>query len=51
MCESSFGMISRSFALSDNIDKDKIEAKYENGRLYITLEKAESKKAKSISVK
>jgi len=51
MCESSFGMISRSFALSDNIDKDKIQAKYENGRLYITLEKAESKKAKSISVK
>jgi len=51
LCESSFGMFSRSFALSDNIDKEKIDAKYENGRLYITLEKSESKKAKSIAVK
>ncbi len=51
LCESSFGMFSRSFALSDAINRDKIDAKYENGRLYITLEKAESKKAKKISVK
>ena len=51
LCESNFGLISRSFTLPDGIDKDKIDAKYENGRLYIKLEKEESKKAKSISVK
>lgn len=51
LCESSFGMISRSFAISDNINEDSIDAKYENGRLYITLEKAESKKAKKVEVK
>lgn len=51
LCESNFGMFSRSFALSDSINKDKIEAKYEDGRLYLTLEKAESKKAKTIAVK
>ena len=51
LCESNFGIFSRSFMLSDNINKDKIEAKYENGRLYLTLEKTESKKAKSIAIK
>lgn len=50
LCESSFGMISRSFALSDAIDKEKIEAKYEDGRLIITLQKNEAKKAKSIAI-
>lgn len=50
LCESSFGMISRSFALSDAIDKDKVDAKYEDGRLIITLQKSESKKAKSITI-
>jgi len=51
LCESSFGIISRSFVLPDNIDRDKIQAKYEDGRLYLTLEKIESKKTKSISIK
>ncbi len=51
MCESSFGLISRSFALGDNIDRDSIQAKYEDGRLYLTFEKVESKKAKTISIK
>jgi HSP20 family protein len=51
LCESSFGQISRSFILPENIDTDKIDAKYEDGRLYITLEKHESQKPKSISVK
>jgi len=50
LCESNFGVISRSFVLSDNIDRDKIHAKFENGRLYLTLEKVESKKTKSISI-
>ncbi len=51
LCESNFGVISRSFVLSDNIDRDKIEAKFEDGRLYLTLEKVESKKSKNISIK
>ena len=50
LCESNFGLISRSFVLPEGIDKEKINAHYENGRLYITLEKEESRKAKSISV-
>lgn len=50
LCESNFGMISRSFALSDAIDKDKIEAKYEDGRLIITLQKNEAKRSKSILI-
>jgi HSP20 family protein len=51
LCESNFGVISRSFVLGDNIDRDKIQAKFEDGRLYITLEKVESKKTKNISIK
>jgi HSP20 family protein len=50
LCESNFGVISRSFVLSDNIDRDKIQAKFEDGRLYLTLEKVESKKTKSITI-
>ncbi len=50
LCESNFGVISRSFALSENINRDKINAKYENGRLYLTLEKSEDKKRKNISI-
>ena len=51
LCESSFGRISRSFLLPDTIDTDKVEADLKDGRLYITLEKEESKKAKSIAIK
>ena len=51
LCESSFGVISRSFVLPEGIDREKVDAKYEDGRLYISLEKEESRKAKSISVK
>ncbi len=51
LCESNFGHISRVFVLPEGIDKDKIDAKLEDGRLYIRLEKEESKKAKSIAVK
>jgi len=51
LCESSFGLISRSFILPDGIDTSKVDAKYEDGRLYISLEKEESRKAKSIAVK
>jgi HSP20 family protein len=49
--ESNFGMISRTFVLPDGIDTSKIDAAYRDGRLRITLEKEESRKAKSIAVK
>jgi len=51
LCESNFGLISRSFALGDNIDRDNIQAKFENGRLYLTFDKIESKKTKTIKIK
>ena len=51
LCESSFGLISRSFALGDNVNRDNVKAKYEDGRLYLTFEKIESKKTKTISIK
>jgi len=51
LCESNFGLISRSFVLPEGIDRDKIDAKYEDGRLIITLEKEESRKAKKLSIK
>jgi HSP20 family protein len=51
LCESSFGHFTRVFTLPEGIDRDKIDAKFEDGRLYITLEKEASRKAKTISVK
>jgi len=51
LCESSYGLISRSFILPKDIDRDKISAKYEDGRLYISLEKEETRKARNISIK
>ncbi len=51
LVESNFGLISRTFVLPDGIDTGKIDARYEDGRLIITLEKEESRKAKSIAVK
>lgn len=38
---------SRSFTLSDNIQSDKVEAKYENGVLNVTIPKKEIEKEKS----
>lgn len=49
--ESDFGLFSRSFVLPDSIDRDSIKAKYEDGRLYLALQKVASKKAKTISIK
>jgi len=48
--ESKFGLISRSFILPKDVDRDKITAHYEDGRLYISLEKEDSRKARSISI-
>lgn len=44
------GSFHRSIRLSENVDTDKIEPRYENGVLTITLPVAESKKAKRLTV-
>ncbi len=51
LMESAFGKYARSIYLPDDIDRDSIEAKYENGRLTITFEKVAEKKKRDIAVK
>ncbi|MEI6757988.1 MAG: Hsp20/alpha crystallin family protein [Chlorobium sp.] len=41
--ERSWGSLSRSFTLGDNVDAEKIEASYDNGVLKITVPKVEPK--------
>jgi HSP20 family protein len=48
--ERRFGEFSRSFSLPDNINTEAINAKYENGLLYITLAKIEPAKPKEIEI-
>jgi len=38
-CERSYGMASRSFTLADEVDQNKVQAKYDNGVLELTLPK------------
>lgn len=49
-CEKSYGSFMRTFNVSD-VDADKVSAEYKNGILTIELPKAESKKARKISIK
>ena len=49
--ESSYGSFYRSFPLPDLVDQDNIEARFENGVLYVTLPKVEAAKPKRIAVK
>ncbi len=51
LMESAFGKYARSFYLPEDIDKDSINAHYENGRLSIDFEKVASKKRRDIAVK
>jgi len=51
LCESSFGKFERRYTLPENIDKEKIDAKLEDGRLSIELHKTESSKMRAISIK
>ncbi len=47
-----YGSFSRAFTLGENIDKDNIDAKYENGVLQLTLPKVEPvKNVKEIALK
>lgn len=49
-CERSYGMASRSFTLADEIDQGKVEAKYNNGVLELTLPKKPGSTRKEISI-
>jgi HSP20 family molecular chaperone IbpA len=51
LAEYEAGDYERSFRVSDEIAKDKIEAVYQNGVLRLTLPKAEQAKARKIAVK
>lgn len=49
-CERCYGMASRSLSLADEVDQGKIQAKYENGILELTLPKKPGSARKEIPV-
>lgn len=49
-CERSYGMASRSFTLADEVDQSKVQAKYNNGVLELTLPKKPGAARKEISI-
>ncbi len=49
--EVSYGSYSRSFNLPSTVNKDKIEAKYDNGVLSVSVPKTDNPEVKKISVK
>lgn len=51
VCESSFGKFERRYTLPDTIDTNKIDAKFEDGRLTIELQKTKAAKPKAITIK
>jgi len=51
ICESSFGKFERRYMLPESVDTDKVDAKLEDGRLVIELQKTQKAKPKSISIK
>jgi HSP20 family protein len=48
--ERTYGMFERTFALPNTVDPEKIEARYENGVLLVTIPKAERAKPREIRV-
>ncbi len=48
--ERAYGAFNRSFMLPENINKDSIKAKFENGILEVSLEKKEPEKPKEVQV-
>lgn len=51
MQESFYGKIARTFILSDDLDKDNIDAELTDGRLYIALKKTPAAEPRVINVK
>jgi HSP20 family protein len=49
--ERSYGVFERAFALPNSVDPDKIEARYENGILTVTVPKIEKARPREIPVK
>jgi len=49
-CERSYGMTSRSFTLADEVDQGKVQAKYNNGILELTMPKESGAVRKEIPV-
>jgi HSP20 family protein len=49
-CERSYGMTSRSFNLAEEVDQSKVQAKYNNGILELTLPKKLGTARKEITV-
>lgn len=49
-CERRYGMASRSFSLADEVDQSKVEAKYTDGVLELTLPKKTGVSRKEISI-
>ncbi|HEU0188958.1 MAG TPA: Hsp20/alpha crystallin family protein [Gallionella sp.] len=48
--ERSYGMASRSFTLADEVDQSKVQAKYNNGVLELTLPKKPGSTRKEITI-
>jgi len=51
ICESSFGKIERRYVLPENIDQEKVEASFSDGRLEIELQKTPKAKSREITIK
>jgi len=51
LAEVSYGAFSRSFSFPVQVDAERVEAKYENGVLSVTVPKSEATRARQISVK
>ncbi len=49
-CERSYGMASRSFSLDDEVDQSKVQAKYSNGVLELTLPRKAGSSRKEIPI-
>ena len=50
VCERCYGEFTRTFTLPDNVDIEKIDAKYDQGILMLTIPKREEAKPKEIEV-
>jgi len=49
--ESAFGKFERRYLLPESVDSEKVDAKFEDGRLSISLEKTHKAKPRTIAVK
>lgn len=51
VCESSFGKFERRYVLPDSVDTEKVDAKLNDGRLTIALQKTKKAQPKTIAIK